>query len=180
MALRARDDIAKDLGVAAPSRLTIRFHPTTQSYERATGQAWFTSGAIVGGDIHLLPLAVLRDRGVLERTVMHELVHLMIDEPLMKRPASSVSVGAFWGRRWNTAFRDLAYRFLFRPLTARLGVTPAENLSRRARNETHLSRLRTSFRLLSFVFRRAVAARRPGCSGARHDGRGPARAVRPA
>ena len=41
----------------------------------------------MGGDIHLLPLAVLRDRGVLERTIRHELVHLMIDEPLMKRPA---------------------------------------------------------------------------------------------
>jgi alginate O-acetyltransferase complex protein AlgI len=42
-------------------------------------------------------------------------------QPLMKRPAFSVSVSEFWGRRWNTAFRDLAHRFLFRPLTARLG-----------------------------------------------------------
>lgn len=87
MALRARDELARDLGVAAPPRLTVRFHPTTQSYERATSQAWFTSGAIVGGEIHLLPLAVLRDRGVLERTIRHELVHLMVDEPLAKRPA---------------------------------------------------------------------------------------------
>jgi hypothetical protein len=87
LALRARDDIARRLGVTAPSRLTVRFHPTTQSYERATGQAWFTSGAIVANEIHLLPLAVLRDRGVLERTVRHELVHLMLDEPLTKRPA---------------------------------------------------------------------------------------------
>jgi uncharacterized membrane protein YhaH (DUF805 family) len=41
--------------------------------------------------------------------------------PLMKRPTVSTSVSEFWGRRWNTAFRDLAHRFLFRPLTARLG-----------------------------------------------------------
>jgi len=87
LALRARDDIAKALGVGAPARVTVRFHPTTQSYERSTGQAWFTSGAIVGSDIHLLPLAVLRDRGVLERTIRHELVHLMVDEALTKRPA---------------------------------------------------------------------------------------------
>ncbi len=87
MALHARDDIAKTLGVIAPARVTVRFHPTTQSYERATGQAWFTSGAIVAGEIHLLPLAVLRDRGVLERTIRHELVHLMIDDALTKRPA---------------------------------------------------------------------------------------------
>jgi hypothetical protein len=41
--------------------------------------------------------------------------------PLMNWPLSSVSVGEFWGRRWNTAFRDLTYRFLFRPLTSRVG-----------------------------------------------------------
>jgi hypothetical protein len=41
--------------------------------------------------------------------------------PLMNRPLSSVSVGEFWGRRWNTAFRDLTHRFLFRPLNSKLG-----------------------------------------------------------
>jgi len=85
--LRARDDIAKDLGVAAPSRLTIRFHPTAGSYERATGQPWFTSGAVVGTELNLLPLAVLRERGVLERTLRYELVHLMADALLRDRPA---------------------------------------------------------------------------------------------
>jgi hypothetical protein len=41
--------------------------------------------------------------------------------PLMNHPLASVSVGEFWGRRWNTAFRDLTHRFLFRPLNSRLG-----------------------------------------------------------
>jgi len=41
--------------------------------------------------------------------------------PLMNHPLASVSVSEFWGRRWNTAFRDLTHRFLFRPLTPRLG-----------------------------------------------------------
>jgi hypothetical protein len=41
--------------------------------------------------------------------------------PLMNWPLASVSVSEFWGRRWNTAFRDLTHRFLFRPLTARFG-----------------------------------------------------------
>jgi stage II sporulation protein D len=105
LALRARDDIAKTLGVTAPPHLALRFHATTQSYERATGQAWFTSGAIVANEVHLLPLAVLRDRGVLERTVRHELVHLMLDEPLTRRPAW-ISEGAaqyFSGQRPETA-----------------------------------------------------------------------------
>jgi SpoIID/LytB domain protein len=86
MVLRARDDIAKDLGVTAPSRLTIRFHPTTGSYEQATGQPWFTSGVLVGEEVHLLPLAVLRERGVLERALRLQLVHLMADAVLRDRP----------------------------------------------------------------------------------------------
>jgi stage II sporulation protein D (peptidoglycan lytic transglycosylase) len=82
---RARDDLAKALGVPAPP-VTLRFHPTTDDYERVTGQAWFTSGAIVNGELHLLPLTVLRDRGVLERTIRHELVHLIADAALGARP----------------------------------------------------------------------------------------------
>jgi hypothetical protein len=85
-ALKARDDLARALGVPAP-RVTLRFHPTTDDYERATGQAWFTSGAIVNNELHLLPLAVLRDRGVLERTIRHELVHVMTDSALGTRRA---------------------------------------------------------------------------------------------
>jgi alginate O-acetyltransferase complex protein AlgI len=42
--------------------------------------------------------------------------------PLINRPLASQSLAEFWGRRWNTAFRDLTHRFLFRPLTRRFGV----------------------------------------------------------
>ena len=45
--LAARDALARALGVAPPARLTLRFHPTTDDYERATGRAWFTAGAFV-------------------------------------------------------------------------------------------------------------------------------------
>jgi len=84
--IRAREDLARALGVPPPARVTLRFHPTTDDYERATGRAWFTSGALVNGELHLLPLAVLRSRGALERTVRHELVHLMTDPMLGTRP----------------------------------------------------------------------------------------------
>lgn len=42
--------------------------------------------------------------------------------PLMQWPIAATSVSDFWGRRWNRAFRDLTHRFLFRPLTVRLGA----------------------------------------------------------
>jgi SpoIID/LytB domain protein len=101
LADQARTDIARALAVTAPPRVVVRFHPTTASYERATGQSWFTSGAVVGGELHLLPLAVLRERGVLERTIRHELVHVMAD-PLLRDRAAWVREGAaiyFAGRR---------------------------------------------------------------------------------
>jgi hypothetical protein len=37
-------------------------------------------------------------------------------QPIMKRPLTSTSLSEFWSRKWNTAFRDFTYRFLFRPL----------------------------------------------------------------
>lgn len=41
--------------------------------------------------------------------------------PLMDWPIATTSVSDFWGRRWNTAFRDLAHQFIFRPLVRRWG-----------------------------------------------------------
>lgn len=44
---------------------------------------------------------------------------------LMNWPVLASSVSEFWGKRWNTAFRDMTYRFLFRPMTARLDAAGA-------------------------------------------------------
>jgi hypothetical protein len=41
---------------------------------------------------------------------------------LMQRPLASTSLSEFWGRRWNTAFRDLTHRFLFRPCASVFGT----------------------------------------------------------
>lgn len=85
VAVRARTDLARALGVPAP-RVTLRFHPTIDSYQQATREPWFTSGALIDGEVHLPPPIVLRDRGMLERTIRHELVHVMTDGVLAGRP----------------------------------------------------------------------------------------------
>ena len=84
---RAQADLESALGGAIRTRVTFRFHKTTDDYERATGQPWFTSAAIVNGEIHFVPLASLRDRGILDRTMRRELTHLVVDGPLAGRAA---------------------------------------------------------------------------------------------
>jgi stage II sporulation protein D len=112
LAARARDEIASQLGVTPPARVVIRVHSSPQSYEGATGQQWFTWGALVDGEVHLMPAGGLRDRGVLERTIRRELAHVMLDESLMRRPAW-VREGAalyFSGGRADSADADVPLR----------------------------------------------------------------------
>jgi hypothetical protein len=42
---------------------------------------------MAGDEIHLLPPAVLRERGLLDRTIRQQLVHAIADGPLSGRPA---------------------------------------------------------------------------------------------
>lgn len=86
LATRARDALARQLDVAPPSKVALRFHPTVDSYQQATGQPWFTTAATVGTDMSFVPLTVLRQRGVLERAVRHEMVHVLTDAVLAGRP----------------------------------------------------------------------------------------------
>jgi predicted DCC family thiol-disulfide oxidoreductase YuxK len=43
--------------------------------------------------------------------------------PVMRNPLRSTSLSDFWGRRWNTAFHELATRFTFQPLRSRVGAS---------------------------------------------------------
>jgi hypothetical protein len=45
--------------------------------------------------------------------------------PVMRNPLRSSSLTEFWGRRWNTAFHELATQFTFRPLRPAVGLTGA-------------------------------------------------------
>lgn len=45
-------------------------------------------------------------------------------EPIMQHPLRAKTLADFWGR-WNRAFRDLAFRLIFRPLHRRIGVVGA-------------------------------------------------------
>jgi hypothetical protein len=53
----------------------------------------------------------------------------VVAEPIMHWPIAARSVGDFWGRRWNLAFRQLAHQFVYLPLANHLGVTGAMMVS---------------------------------------------------
>lgn len=45
--------------------------------------------------------------------------------PLMLSPLRATSLAEFWGRRWNTGFKELSWQWLFRPLQHRTGAITA-------------------------------------------------------
>jgi hypothetical protein len=83
---RARDEIARSSGIPPPASITITVHPTVEAFARATGQPWWVSGTTDGTTIELLPLSILRQRGQVERTIRHEVAHVLIDRPLADKP----------------------------------------------------------------------------------------------
>jgi len=61
-------------------RLEIYLNETTGDFVGRTGQPWWAAAATRGRDIELQPLGILRKRGILETTLHHELVHIVVDE----------------------------------------------------------------------------------------------------
>jgi hypothetical protein len=84
---RARADVASRAQVPEPPGITITVHPTVESFGRATGQPWWVAGATVGRTIDVLPVSVMRQRGLLESTLRHEVAHAVVDASLARRPA---------------------------------------------------------------------------------------------
>ena len=101
MTTDAAGGLSSELGLTNPGRLTLRFHPSVESYTRATGQPWFTSTATIadsgtGSESHFLPVRVLRRRGLLETTVRHELVHGLTGRTYAGRPMWVAEGAAAW------------------------------------------------------------------------------------
>lgn len=86
MVRRARDEIAGKTGAKPTGPIRVTVHPDVESFGRATGQPWWVSGATDQSAIDLLPLIVLQQRGQFERTIRHEVAHVLLDRALSSRP----------------------------------------------------------------------------------------------
>jgi SpoIID/LytB domain protein len=85
-ARRALADLTRATGQPAPAGLRLVFHPSVDSFQRETGEPWWTAARTRGLRIDLLAPAVLRQRGTLESTLQHELAHVLTATPLEGRP----------------------------------------------------------------------------------------------
>jgi hypothetical protein len=79
-------------------------------------------GELLTGWIGLVGLALLIHFGIFHLLSLAWRRIGIEAHPLMQAPLGATSLGDFWGRRWNSAFRDLAHAMLFRPLQRHAGV----------------------------------------------------------
>jgi stage II sporulation protein D len=85
-ASRALQQVSVALEVTPAAVVALRFHPTVESYQRETSMPWYTAGSTRGQTIDLLPFSVLRERGLLESTLRHELAHVLTADALNGAP----------------------------------------------------------------------------------------------
>jgi SpoIID/LytB domain protein len=145
LAERAVDEIARKTGVVRPAVIRLEFHATVEAYQRASGQPWWTAGSARDGHIDLLPLSALRSRGILERTVRHEIAHVLTAPRLGGRPL------------WVT--EGAAIFFSGEPLgPADRAACPSDDELGHSRSAEEL---RAAYARAGACFARAIAAGRP-------------------
>ncbi len=86
LAERALDAAASRSGRPVPSALEIVFYATQDGFARATHEPWWTSALTRGARIELQPVTTLRQQSLLERTLAHEIAHIVTAPTLSGRP----------------------------------------------------------------------------------------------
>ncbi len=62
-----------------PSNIEIRVYPDVDTFRNATGEPGWVAAHTRGRRIDLQPAATLRSRGILEQTLRHELLHVLVE-----------------------------------------------------------------------------------------------------
>jgi stage II sporulation protein D len=71
--------LAERTRLALPASIEIRIYPDVDTFRNATGEPGWVAARTAGARIHLQPVSVLRRRGVLDNTLRHELIHVLIE-----------------------------------------------------------------------------------------------------
>lgn len=81
-----------------------------------------TDSPVLVGWIGMLGLLAILHFGLFDVLAVLWQKHGTPVRPIMNAPWRSTSLSEFWGRRWNTAFRDIAHALVFTPVARRLGA----------------------------------------------------------
>jgi hypothetical protein len=88
---------------------------------------WFVAGAVpdrntlLRGWVGMLGLVFLLHFGIFQIVALLWQQFGVEAKPIMSAPLRSMSLGEFWGKRWNLGFRQLSHDLIFHPLHRRLG-----------------------------------------------------------
>jgi len=72
-------EIAGRYGWTPPSGIEIRVYPDVETFRNATGEPGWVAARTNGRRIHLQPVSVLAERGALDSTIHHELLHAFVE-----------------------------------------------------------------------------------------------------
>ena len=125
-------DAGRFLGQKAPQRPADRdWLRAVRNIVAGAALLWVLSARLVpwrfwaAGWVGLIGIALLLHFGVLHLVALAWRRAGVDATPVMQRPVMATSLADFWGRRWNTAFRDLAYQLIYRPLARQWGARRA-------------------------------------------------------
>jgi stage II sporulation protein D len=79
LAKRLLRETEANLGWKLPIQVRLQVYPSLDSYRNKTGQPGWVAASTRGRTIRLQPMAELRKHGVLESTLRHELIHLLVE-----------------------------------------------------------------------------------------------------
>jgi len=73
------DALESELGWKLDFKVQLRVFPSLDGYRNVTGQPGWTAAYTQGRGISLQPPAALKDKSILESTLRHELLHLLVE-----------------------------------------------------------------------------------------------------
>jgi predicted DCC family thiol-disulfide oxidoreductase YuxK len=85
------------------------------------GLARFARQPLLTGWLGMIGIILILHFGIFALLGIAWRAHGIDARPIMDSPLKSITLGEFWGRRWNGAFNQLAFEILFQPLARTAG-----------------------------------------------------------
>lgn len=79
LADRLLHEAERRAGFGYDRRPRVRLYPTLDAFRNATGEPGSVAAVTSGGTVHMQPAGLLESRGVLESTLLHEFLHLLVE-----------------------------------------------------------------------------------------------------